>query len=153
MLKQDVLDNLDHDEIIYDIKEVNEDIRFNANLKFNVMTLSVNSCLNIGNIIRTSNLTGVDKFFVFGKRRYDKKSSVKAYKYANVIRVNEDFPLGIDEKNNKDLVDKMTKTKLDTPDYIFNTDVFIGVMKKYNMIPIFVEQSSKSVKLSNVNWN
>lgn len=153
MLKQDILDDLEYNEIIYEIKEVKDDIKFNANLKFNVMTLSVNSCLNVGNIIRTSNLTGVDKFFVFGKRRYDKKSSVKAYKYANVIRVNEDFPLGIDEKNNKDLVDKMTKTKLDTPDYIFNTDVFIGVMKKYNMIPIFVEQSSKSVKLSNVNWN
>ena len=25
-------------------------------------------------------------------------------------------------------------------------------MKKYNIIPIFVEQSSKSIKLSNINW-
>lgn len=153
MLKKDILDDLEYNEIIYEIKEVKEDIKFNANLKFNVMTLSVNSCLNIGNIIRTSNLTGVDKFFVFGKRKYDKKSSVRAYKYANIIRISEDFPLGIKEKNNEDLISKMTKTKLDAPDYIFNTDIFVNVMKEYNMIPIFVEQSNKSIKLSNVNWN
>lgn len=153
MSKQDILTDIEYNEIIYEIKEVKEDMKFNTNLKFNVMTLSVNSCLNIGNIIRTSNLTGVDKFFVFGKRKYDKKSSVRAYKYANIIRISEDFPLGIDEKNNKDLVDRITKIKLDSSDYIFNTDVFISVMKKYNMIPIFVEQSSKSIKLSNINWN
>lgn len=153
MFKQDILTDIEYNEIIYEIKEVKEDMKFNTNLKFNVMTLSVNSCLNIGNIIRTSNLTGVDKFFVFGKRKYDKKSSVRAYKYANIIRISEDFPLGIDEKNNKDLVDRITKIKLDSSDYIFNTDVFISVMKKYNMIPIFVEQSSKSIKLSNINWN
>lgn len=153
MSKQDILTDIEYNEIIYEIKEVKEDMKFNTNLKFNVMTLSVNSCLNIGNIIRTSNLTGVDKFFVFGKRKYDKKSSVRAYKYANIIRISEDFPLGIDEKKNKDLVDRITKIKLDSSDYIFNTDVFISVMKKYNMIPIFVEQSSKSIKLSNINWN
>lgn len=111
MLKQDVLDNLDHDEIIYDIKEVEDDTRFITYLKFNVMTLSANSCLNIGNITGTFNLTSVDIFFVFGKRKYNKKSSVRAHKYANVLKVNEDFTLGIDGKNNKDFVDKMTKIR------------------------------------------
>lgn len=153
MFKSDILPDSEYNEIIHEIKEVKSDLKFNANLRFNVLTLSVNSCLNIGNIIRSSNLTGVDKFFIFGKRKYDKKSSVRAYKYANIIRISDDFPLGIEENNNKDIVDKMTKIKLDTSDYMFNEEIFIEIMKKYNMIPIFVEQSSKSVKLSDVNWN
>lgn len=117
------------------------------------MTLSINSCLNIGNILRTSNLTGVDKFFIFGKRKYEKKSAVRAHKYSNVIRISDDIPFGIEEKNNSELIDSLTKIKLDTQDYIFDTNIFIAVMKKYNMIPIFIEQSNNSIKLSDINWN
>lgn len=154
MFKCDILSDAVYNEVIHDIQEVKNEVKFNANLKFNVMTLLVNSCLNIGNIIRTSNLTGVDKFFVFGNRNYDKKSAVRAHKYANIIRINDNFPLGIEEnEETKDLVAKTTKIKLESHDYIFNTDIFISVMQKYDMIPIFVEQSSRSIKLSDINWN
>lgn len=154
MSKNQLLSNNEYHTQINTIKINKKNEKINTNLKFNVLILSVNSCLNVGNILRTSNLTGVDKIFIFGKRRYEKKSAVTAHKYCNIIRINEDFPDGIDENisENKKILENKTKIKLDESDYIFNTELFINTMKKFNQIPIFVEQSNKSIKLSQIRW-
>lgn len=124
----------------------------NTNFNFSVLTLTINSCLNIGNILRTANLTGVEKFIIFGKRKYEKKSAVLAQKFSKVIRINEDFPDGSDENKNKLLLDHYLKTQLDKSDYIFNENLFLRTMDKFNLIPIFIEQTNDSIKFSEVNW-
>lgn len=153
MSKNQLLSKNEYHNQINTIK-IKKNDKIKTNLKFNILILSVNSCLNVGNIMRTSNLTGVDKIFIFGKRRYEKKSAVTVHKYCNVYRINEDFPDGIDENiiENKKILENKTKIKLDESDYIFNTELFINTMKKFNQIPIFVEQSEKSIKLSQIRW-
>ena len=126
---------------------------FNSRFNYNMLALSTNGCLNIGSMIRSSNLTGVKRFFIFGKRNYDKRSALGLYKYMKIIRVSKDFPDGIDENENLELVQMKTKTKLETEDYEFDTELFIKIMNQHNMVPVFVEQCKDSVKLNQINWN
>jgi tRNA G18 (ribose-2'-O)-methylase SpoU len=123
---------------------------YNTKFNFNVLALSLNGCLNIGNMIRTGNLNGVNKFIVFGKRKYEKKSAMNAQKYVNVIRISKDYPDGIDYNI---LDDNHTKTQLSKEDYEFDDELFIRTMESYSMIPVFIEQSKYSKKLSEIKWD
>ena len=50
-----------------DIAMINK-ISSMQNLDYSVCTLSLHGNLNVGTIMRTSHLLGVDKYFVFGRR-------------------------------------------------------------------------------------
>lgn len=57
---------------------------------FEIYALLLNLCgdWNIGSMIRTSALSGIKKVFVYGRRRYDRRSSVGAEKYIDVEIIN-----------------------------------------------------------------
>ncbi len=125
----------------------------NTKFNYNILALSINGCLNIGNMIRSANINGVKRFFVFGKRKYDKRSAMTLYNHVEVIRISKDFPDGIIESDkNREKIDKATKNLLEKDDYDFDTELFIQIMKQYNMIPIFIEQSKNSILLNKINW-
>ena len=53
--------------------------------------------------------------------------------HINIIRINQDF---INNTKNK-----------------FNPELFSNIMNKYNIVPIFIEQSKDAIKLNELNWN
>jgi tRNA G18 (ribose-2'-O)-methylase SpoU len=56
-------------------------------LNFSVCLLHLEHDLNIGNCIRTAHIMGASRVFIFGKRRYDLRSTVGANHYTNIIKV------------------------------------------------------------------
>lgn len=67
--------------------EENREICRNESLGFGVAALSITGDLNIGMMIRTASLLGAEKFFIFGRRQYDRRSTVGAHKYIDVERI------------------------------------------------------------------
>ena len=53
-------------------------------LPFSIAAMSVAGDLNIGMMMRTASLLGASDFFIFGRRKYDKRSTVGAQNYINV---------------------------------------------------------------------
>jgi len=84
------------------------------------LSLNIHSNLNIGNMIRSSNLCGCKKFIIFGRRQFDKRSAVGSSNYIEIERIN-----GV-----KNGITNFT-TELKKEDYIF--------------LPIFVEQDTNSI--------
>ena len=58
-----------------EVKELQE----NNSLPFAVAAVNINGDLNLGSMIRTSVIFGAEKFFIIGKKRYDKRSTVGAH--------------------------------------------------------------------------
>lgn len=140
-------------EDIHTIKLKRDSSYGNTKFPYNIMALTVNGCLNVGNMIRSANINGVNRFFLFGKRNYDKRSAMSLYNHVEVIRISKEFPCGIRENDqNRTTINSKTKTKLEDNDYEFDTDLFIEIMNQYQMIPIFIEQSKKSIHLDKINW-
>jgi len=55
-------------------------------LPYSICLLNLDHDLNIGNCIRTAHIFGAQKVFIFGKRRYDLRSTVGANHYTNIIK-------------------------------------------------------------------
>jgi len=55
-------------------------------LPFAVCIINLVGDLNTGIIIRTANLMGAEKVFVFGRRRYDRRSTVGSHNYVDVVQ-------------------------------------------------------------------
>ena len=53
-------------------------------LPFSIAAMSVAGDLNIGMMMRTASLLGARDFFIFGRKKYDKRSTVGAQNYINV---------------------------------------------------------------------
>ena len=115
-------------------------ILFDKSYNYDVLSFNIHSCLNIGNMIRTSNLCGCRKFIIFGRRHYDKRSAVGAQHYSTIERV-------CALKNGKT---ELTTT-LNSDDYEIDEKIFVDFIKKNNYIPIFIEQDSKSISFNNEN--
>lgn len=115
-------------------------ILFDKSYNYDVLSFNIHSCLNIGNMIRTSNLCGCRKFIIFGRRHYDKRSAVGAQHYSTIERINA-------LKNGKT---ELTTT-LNSDDYEIDEKIFVDFIKKNNYIPIFIEQDSKSICFNNEN--
>lgn len=77
------------DEFKNNTVEENREICRQDSLGFAVGALSITGDLNIGIMIRTASLLGADDFYIFGRRQYDKRSTVGAYKYLDVHRIGE----------------------------------------------------------------
>ena len=65
------------------LDEVKE-IQRKSSLPYSVATFNLSGSLNIGMIIRTSVIFGARKFFIIGKKRYDKRSTVGAHNYIDI---------------------------------------------------------------------
>jgi tRNA G18 (ribose-2'-O)-methylase SpoU len=99
-------------------------------LPFSVLLISLNGDLNVGMSIRNSHLTGASEVIVYGRRKYDKRTTVGAVHYSNVISVH-----GLDSDLNVDYA-KLT----------------IVLLEK-NLTPVFIEQHPSRVLLEDVKWN
>lgn len=96
-----------YDELV----EINKQSR----LPYGVCVINLVGDLNTGIIIRSANLMGAERVVVFGKRKYDRRSTVGSHCYIDIDRVDgyEDSELSADK--------------------------FMEVMNKYNYIPVMIE--------------
>jgi len=86
-------------------------------LPFGVCALNTTGDLNLGVMLRTASILGASDFIIFGRRKYDRRSSVGAQNYIKVHRVD-----GLNA------------------DMSFNLYTFWETMTALNYFPVFVEQ-------------
>lgn len=120
-------DHLTNEEILLDTHA--------KSLSYANLALNVHSCLNMGNMMRTSHLCGCRKFVVFGRRRYDKRSAVGVANYIEIERV----------QGLKDTQLELT-TQLTDTDYIFDPEIFVKYIQQNNYLPVFIEQTEDSIE-------
>ncbi len=97
------------------LEEIRE-IQSRDSLPFAVCGFNIAGSLNIGMMIRTALLMGAEKFIVFGRRAYDRRSCVGAQNYLPIERVD-----GYDENGN------------------FSKDKFDAAMRSLGYMPVFIE--------------
>ena len=121
-------------------------ISCSQNLNYSVCTLSLLGNLNVGTIMRTAQMFGVDKYFVFGRRIFDCRSTVGSEKYMNVVRV---FGIeGFDEDEDMKYI-----SKISIEDRVLCPNKFYQTMIDYNLVPVFIEQTPDAVYDDQINWN
>ena len=103
--------------------EENRAICNKQSLPFSIAVMSVAGDLNIGMMMRTASLLGASDFFIFGRRKYDKRSTVGAQNYINVHR----YPMDV-----KSLHD---------------------VCQDTGYQPVFIEQGGLTLPLTEGEWN
>jgi tRNA G18 (ribose-2'-O)-methylase SpoU len=103
--------------------EENRAICDKQSLPFSIAVMSVAGDLNIGMMMRTASLLGASDFFIFGRRKYDKRSTVGAQNYINVHR----YPMDV-----KSLHD---------------------VCQDTGYQPVFIEQGGLTLPLTEGEWN
>ena len=98
-------------------------------LPFDACFLNITSDLNVSTSIRTLHLMGVEKIFVLGRRKLDRRALVGAEFYTDI--------------------EYMGGLNLDTLDV--EDEVFMEIMNRNeNYYPIFVEMGGENLK--NINW-
>lgn len=102
-------------------------VQSSQQLDFAICTLSLTGDLNVGMIMRTACLMGAKHMIIFGRRRYDKRTTVGAHNYIPVTRVD-----GLTEQLE------------------FDVDVFNNTMQKFNYAPIFVETGGTPIR--KIDW-
>lgn len=98
-------------------------------LPFDICLLSLHGNINVGTSIRSAHLSGASNVYIFGRRNYNRNSTVGSEHYGNVEKIN-----GLLEDRSIDY------------------DNFFEFLKMKNVIPVFVEQYHKSIYLENVKW-
>ena len=77
--------------------EENVRIQQRQSRNFSVGLINVTGELNIGVSIRSACLLGAENFYIFGRKKFDKRSTVGAEKYINIKQFTYDDPLTADE--------------------------------------------------------
>jgi tRNA G18 (ribose-2'-O)-methylase SpoU len=75
--------------------EHNQEICRATQRNFSVGVINVTGDLNVGMMVRTASLLGTSNFYIFGRKKFDKRSTVGAENYINIIQHTID-PLGSD---------------------------------------------------------
>ena len=106
-----------------------EELKYVSNttrLAYSVCLLNLEYDLNIGNCIRSAHIFGAERVFIFGRRRYDLRSTVGAHHYIDVVKYN------FDELTN----DEVIATK------------FENMVYEYNLEPLIIDKTNCSKDLS-----
>lgn len=98
-------------------------IQRSRTLPYAVCALNVCGDLNIGTMLRSSVIMGAERFFIIGRRQYDRRSTVGAQNYIDLVRVDG----MIDEQT----VDSCT---------------VLRTLQEYNYTPVFVEQGGRDIR-------
>lgn len=101
----------------------------NDSAPFGVCILNLLGDLNVGIILRTAALTGAKKVFIFGRKKYDKRSTVGAYKYLDIEHIDNG------------MLDEMT----------VDPNTFHLTLFENHFYPVFVEQGG--VPLQEYDWH
>jgi tRNA G18 (ribose-2'-O)-methylase SpoU len=96
-------------------------------LPFRVCALNVEGDLNVGMMARSAALLGVEKFYVFGRRKIDRRSLVGAQNYLPIERVE-----GLDADGNVD------------------HDKFVEFCEKENLYPVLLEHGGNFI--DSIRW-
>lgn len=99
------------------------DVCKNESLPFRVCALSVEGDLNTGMICRTASILGVEKIYIFGRRKFDRRSLVGAQNYLPIERVS-----GLDENG------------------VLSLKMFKELVERDNLLPILVEQGGVDIR-------
>jgi len=102
--------------------EQNRQICRNDSLPFAVGVMSITGDLNIGMMMRTAALLGVRDFFIFGRKKYDRRSTVGAQNYINVHQ----YPMDVSFLHN--------------------------VCQDTGYTPVFIEQGGKNLPTTHTEW-
>lgn len=86
-----------HDEFKNNSVEQNVEICNRDRLKFSVGCINITGELNIGMMVRSACLFGAENFYIFGRKKFDKRSTVGAEKYINIVQYVFDDPIHADE--------------------------------------------------------
>ena len=117
-----------HDELkglsLEEIQKVQE----KYTLPYAVCALNLTGDLNIGMMARTACLHGAREFIIFGRRKYDKRSTVGAQNYMPITRV-----------------DGFTDGTTD-----FDVDKFDALMTEKQYYPIAIEQGGHPIDMLNM---
>jgi tRNA G18 (ribose-2'-O)-methylase SpoU len=76
--------------------EENIEISAACRRKFSVGCINITGELNIGMMIRSACLFGAENFYIFGRKKFDKRSTVGAEKYINIVQYVFDDPIHAD---------------------------------------------------------
>jgi len=102
-----------------------EEIRnIQPKLPFSVCMLNTTGSLNIGVALRSAVLFGASKFYIAGRRRFDKRSTVGAQNYIDVERI--------------DAIDENGK---------YDTDLIVNTIQEDGYSPIMIETGEKELSL------
>jgi len=93
--------------------EENVNICKNNSLPFSVGTINITGELNIGMMIRSACLFGAEKFYTFGRKKYDRRSTVGAENYIDIVQYTYDAPIHADESILHDLIELKKNTGCD----------------------------------------
>jgi tRNA G18 (ribose-2'-O)-methylase SpoU len=75
------------DEYKTNTYEQNVAITVSEQRRFSVGCINITGELNIGMMIRSACLLGAENFYIFGRKKFDKRSTVGAEKYINIVYV------------------------------------------------------------------
>ena len=78
--------------------EQNVAITLSEQRGFSVGAINITGELNIGMMIRSACLLGAENFYIFGRKKFDKRSTVGAEKYINIVQYSYDDPMHADER-------------------------------------------------------
>jgi len=85
------------DEYKQNTYEQNVAITMSEQRMFSVGCINITGELNVGMMIRSACLFGAENFYIFGRKKFDKRSTVGAEKYINIVQYNFDDPIHADE--------------------------------------------------------
>jgi tRNA G18 (ribose-2'-O)-methylase SpoU len=91
------------DEYKENTYEQNVAITVSEQRRFSVGCINITGELNIGMMIRSACLLGAENFYIFGRKKFDKRSTVGAEKYINIVQYSYDEPLTADEQMARDI--------------------------------------------------
>ena len=91
------------DEFKNNTVEENQTICKNDRLPFSVGMINVTGDLNIGMAARSACLMGAENFYIFGRRKFDARSTVGAENYINIVQYVFDDPINCDVEINTEL--------------------------------------------------
>ena len=91
------------DEYKENTYEQNVAISISEQRPFSVGAINVAGELNIGMMIRSACLLGAENFYIFGRKKFDKRSTVGAEKYINIVQYVFDDPIHADTEINTQL--------------------------------------------------
>jgi len=91
------------DEYKENTYEQNVAITLSEQRKFSVGCINIAGELNIGMMIRSACLLGAENFYIFGRNKFDKRSTVGSEKYINIVQYVFDDPIHADLEINQQI--------------------------------------------------
>jgi len=99
-----------------------------SRLSYSVCLMHLEYDLNIGNCIRSAHIFGAKRVFIFGKRKYDSRSTVGAHNYIDIVKY--DF----EDLTNESIIENQFET----------------MVEDYNLQPLLIDKTEASIDITNI---